>query len=74
MARLSRLTDRAEDTETALGSDVIAMALQVYRLLKFTGRNEGLETLRQQLGERFAKVPRSVQPAPDATPQLARAA
>jgi len=52
----------------------MAMALQGYRLLKFTGRSEGLETLRQQLGERFAKTPRQAQPAPDARVQLARAA
>ena len=74
MVRLSRLSDRAGDTEIALGSDVMAMALQGYRLLKFTGRSEGLETLRQQLGERFAKTPRQAQPVPDVPPQLARAA
>ncbi len=74
MARLSRLSDRAADTETALGSDVMAMALQGYRLLKFTGRSEGLETLRQQLGERFAKGPRQAPQESPAPLQLARAA
>ena len=74
MVRLSRLSDRAADTEIALGSDVMAMALQGYRLLKLTGRSEGLETLRQQLGERFAKTPRQVQPAPVAPVHMVRAA
>ena len=74
MARLSRLTDRAEDTEMALGSDVMAMALRGYRLLKITGGSEGLETLRQQLGERFARAPRQAQPAPRAPLRLVRAA
>jgi hypothetical protein len=58
MVRLSRLSDRASDTEIALGSDVMAMALRGYGLLKLTGRSEGLEPLRQQLGEQFAKAPR----------------
>ena len=74
MVRLSRLTDRAADTELALGSDVMSVALQGYRLLKLTGRSEGLETLRQQLGERFAKTPRQVPPVPDVPVPLVRAA
>lgn len=74
MVRLSRLTDRASDTEIALGSDVMAMALQGYGLLKLTGRGEGLDTLRQQLGERFTKTPRQPQSTPEPAPQLARAA
>lgn len=71
---LSRLSDRASDTEIALGSDVMSMALQGYGLLKLTGRGEGLEPLRLQLGERFAKTPRQPQPTPEPVPQLARAA
>ena len=54
--------------------DVMAMALQGYGLLKLTGRGEGLEPLRQQLGERFAKGPRQPQQEPGSSPQLARAA
>jgi hypothetical protein len=74
MVRLSRLSDRASDTETALGSDVMAMALRGYSLLKLTGRSEGLESLRQQLASRFAKTSRQTPPAPQPAPQLARAA
>jgi len=74
MVRLTRLTDRAADTGIGLGSDVMAFALRGYSLLKLTGRSEGLEPLRQQLGSRFAKTARAPQPTPEPAPQLARAA
>ena len=73
MVRLSRLSERAADTEIALGSDVMTVALQGYSLLKLTGRAEGLETLRQSLGERFAKTARP-QPTPQTPLPLAAAA
>jgi len=60
LQRLLRLTERAEDTETALGSDVMQVAMQGYALLKVSGRNQGLEGLRKDLGTRFAKAPRQV--------------
>jgi hypothetical protein len=70
MVRLSRLSERASDTDIALGSDVMAVALQGYRLLKMTGRSEGLEPLRQELGARFAKTPRQpLQPTRQPQPQ-----
>jgi len=74
MVRLSRLSERAADTDIALGSDVMTVALQGYTLLKVSGRTEGLEPLRQELGERFSKAPRQVQPVPQPTPMLAKAA
>ena len=65
MVRLSRLSERASDTDIALGSDVMEVALQGYSLLKLTGRTEGLEPLRQSLGARFARNPRQpLQPVP----------
>jgi hypothetical protein len=60
LQRLLRLTERASDTETALGSDVMQVASQGYALLKVSGRNQGLEGLRKDLGTRFAKSPRQV--------------
>ena len=54
LVRLSRLSERAADTEIALGSDIMSVALQGYSLLKLTGRAEGLEPLRRELSERFA--------------------
>ena len=68
MVRLSRLSERASDTDTALGADVMTVALQGYSLLKLTGRTEGLDPLRKELGVRFAKSSRrAAQPVP-ATP------
>jgi hypothetical protein len=69
LIRLARLSERASDTEMALGSDVMVVALQGYSLLKLTGHAEGLEGLRQELGERFAKTSRQVQPTPQVVTQ-----
>jgi hypothetical protein len=51
--RLLRLTERAEDSDTALGSDVMSAALEGYALLRISGRNQGLEGLRDALSVRF---------------------
>jgi len=59
LQRLSRLSKRGADTEMALGSDVMATALQGYALLKVSGGNQSLESLRASLGSRFAKKPRT---------------
>ena len=63
MVRLSRLSERAADTDIALGCDVMAVALQGYGLLKLTGKAEGLEPLRRELGARFARSSRTLTPA-----------
>jgi hypothetical protein len=55
LARLQRLSERAQDTDDALGSDVMSFALEGYALLKVAGRNQGLEGLRKALSARFAK-------------------
>lgn len=60
--RLQRLSERAADTELALGSDVMATSLQAYALMKVAGKNQGLEALRKDLGTRFAKSPRTPEP------------
>jgi hypothetical protein len=52
----------ATDTELALGSDVMATSLQAYALIKVVGKNQGLEALRKDLGTRFVKTPRQVEP------------
>lgn len=56
LARLRRLTERAEDTSIALGSDLMVAALEGYALLKVSGKNQGLESLRQELSVRFRKT------------------
>ncbi len=63
LARLRRLTERAEDSEMALGSDVMNASLEGYALLKVSGRNQGLEGLRQSLSARFGKTARRVEPS-----------
>ncbi len=68
MIRLSRLSERASDTDIALGADVMSVALQGYSLLKLTGRSEGLDPLRRELGVRFAKSSRRAQPVPVPVP------
>lgn len=53
--RLQRLTGRVQDTDIALGSDVMRVSLEGYALLKRMGRGSGLETLRQDIGARFGR-------------------
>lgn len=55
--RLRKLVERADDSEVALGSDVMSLALEGYALLKVAGRNQGLEALRRELSGRFTKTP-----------------
>jgi len=65
LLRLQRLAERAADTETALGSDVMRCALDGYALLKVSGRNQGLEGLRKELGSRFARTSRNSEDVPE---------
>jgi hypothetical protein len=71
LTRLTRLCERGNDTDAALGNDIMTVALQAYGLLKLTGRSEGLETLRRDLSGRFSNR-RSAKPAD--TPDVQRAA
>ena len=59
LARLQRLAERGQDSEDALGSDVMSFALEGYALLKVSGRNQGLEGLRKELSARFARSPKT---------------
>jgi hypothetical protein len=65
LARLQRLTERASDSEMALGSDLMNVALEGYGLLKVSGRNKGLEGASEALSARFARR-RSAAAAPPA--------
>ena len=51
--RLARLLEKANDTTMALGSDVMAGALEGYAFLKIAGKGEGLHGLRKVLSRRF---------------------
>lgn len=52
--RLQCLSGRAEDSMTALGSDVMSTALEGYALLKMMSKGAGLAPLREALGNRFS--------------------
>lgn len=56
--RLQRLLERMQDTETLLGGDVLATALEAYGLLKVSGKSQGLASLRAGLGARFKRAAR----------------
>ncbi len=56
-SRLRQLMGRVEDTELALGSDVMSVSLDGYALLKVLGKGSGLKALRKEMGARFAKKP-----------------
>ena len=66
LTRLQRLTERAADTEMALGSDLMNVALEGYGLLKISGRNKGLEGASEALSARFSRTPRRTAAAPAA--------
>lgn len=64
---LQQLTERAEDSVLALGSDLMQVALEGYSLLKVSGRSESLKGARQALSARFARGGREAAPAAEAT-------
>lgn len=57
-ARLQRLVERAVDSQIALGSDVMRVALDGYAVIKVSGKAQGLKALRQALSTRFIRGPR----------------
>jgi hypothetical protein len=61
LQRMKQLVERGKDTETALGSDIMITALESYGLLKVSGKNQGLDSSRQELSSRFAKNRRAAQ-------------
>lgn len=64
--RLRRLTEKAGNSEIALGSDIMNAALEGYALLKVAGEGQGIEALRQGISARFTRRSRS--PAGNAAP------
>lgn len=53
--RLRVLMEKADDTETALGSDVLSASLEGYGLLQISGKGQGLDALREAMSARFAR-------------------
>jgi hypothetical protein len=70
LVRLTRLLEKANDTDLALGSDVMSAALEGYAFLKIAGKGEGLHGLRKVLSQRFDNSGRKTEavPAPVAQP------
>jgi hypothetical protein len=64
LARLTALTEKADDSEMALGSDIMEFALFQYGLLSAIGAGAGLDALYEQLSLRFAKNPAPATPPP----------
>jgi len=56
--RVARLQELMEHAEVALGSDLMTASLEGYAVLKLSGKDMGLDSLRQSLSARFRK-PRS---------------
>ena len=57
LVRLSRLYERANDTDMALGSDLMTSALEGYAFLKIAGNSAGLDNMRKMLSARFNRSP-----------------
>ena len=66
LARLSKLSQRGDDTLMAVGSDLMSNALEGYAVLKVTGKGQGVDDLRKMLATRFARGPRT--PSTPVTP------
>ena len=63
LERLTRLHSKVEDTTSALGSDILDVALDGYGQLKLSAGAHGLDELRKDIGGRFARAPRKQPPA-----------
>ena len=58
LQRLRTLTDRADDTELALGSDILSASLDGYALAKVGGKGTALDTLKEAMQTRLSRKPR----------------
>lgn len=57
--RLRTLTDRTDDTELALGSDIMSASFDGYALAKVGGKGTALDTLRDAMQTRLSRKPRT---------------
>jgi hypothetical protein len=72
LLRLGKLYQRAQDTDMAVGSDLMTNALQGYAFLKVAGKGQGLDEMRKMLSARFARSHTSAgELAPAAEPATA---
>lgn len=59
LARLTALREKADDSEMALGSDIMVFSLSLYGILKAIGVGAGLDALRSQMSARFNRRAKS---------------
>ena len=64
IARLRQLMAKADDTETALGSDILSAALEGYAIAKAFGKGAGLDALKEAMAARFSGRRRKATAAP----------
>jgi hypothetical protein len=63
-SRLRLLMSRADDTEMALGSDILSAALEGYAIAKAFGKGAGLDALKEAMAARFSGRRRKATAAP----------
>lgn len=68
LVRLGKLHQRGNDTEMAIGSDLMTNALEGYAVFKVAGKGQGLDEARKALAARFARGPRTPAPSVDPAP------
>jgi hypothetical protein len=59
LQRLRTLTDRADDTALALGSDIMSASYDGYALAKVGGKGTALDTLKEAMQTRLTRKPRT---------------
>lgn len=59
---IAQLQELLDDTYVTVGSEAYSAALQVYGYAKVSGQGAGLETVVDELGQRFARKPRKEKP------------
>jgi hypothetical protein len=63
---LAQLQELMDDTYTTVGSEAYAAALQVYTYAKASGQGAGLDSVVDELGQRFARKAKKAKPQPSA--------
>ncbi|BAT56318.1 hypothetical protein NOS3756_53220 [Nostoc sp. NIES-3756] len=59
---LTQLQELVDDTSVAVGSEAYAAGLMVYNYAKASGKGAGLDSMVDDLGRRFARKSKKVQP------------
>jgi hypothetical protein len=59
---LTQLQELVDDTSVAVGSEAYAASLMVYNYAKASGRGAGLDSMIDDLGRRFARKSKKIQP------------